>query len=65
MTNIVKKLAVILVVIMAISSFVYSQKLTGSIKGVVNDKEGNPLPGVIVTASSPSLIGIQFFYYNF
>lgn len=61
MTNTVKKLAVILVVIMVTGSFAYSQKLTGSIKGAVNDEGGNPLPGVTVTASSPSLIGIQSF----
>lgn len=31
---------------------------TGAIRGVVRDKDGNPLPGVEVTATSPSLLGV-------
>jgi len=61
MENITKKLVLILAILLIISSFAYSQRLTGSIKGVVSDEEGNPLPGVTVTASSPSLIGTQTF----
>lgn len=61
MKNITKKLVLILAILLIISSFAYSQKLTGSIKGVVSDEEGNPLPGVTVTASSPSLISTQSF----
>jgi len=30
---------------------------TGAIRGVIKDKEGNPLPGVNVTLTSPSLLG--------
>ncbi len=37
----------------------FSQTLTGSIYGTINDKEGNPLPGATVTISSPSLMGTQ------
>lgn len=41
-----------------ISSFVFSQsKETGAIQGTVATPEGEALPGVEVTISSPSLIG--------
>ena len=61
MKNISKKWVLILILLMAIGSVAYSQKLTGSVKGVVEDSEGNPLPGVLVTATSPSLLGTQSF----
>jgi hypothetical protein len=31
-----------------------SSRETGSIKGIATDEEGNPLPGVIITATSPA-----------
>lgn len=61
MKNLRKKLVSILLLLIAISSMAYSQKLTGSVKGVVEDEEGNPLPGVLVTAASLSLMGTQSF----
>jgi len=39
------------------ASLSYSQTLTGSIKGMVTDESGIPLPGVTVEISSPALIG--------
>lgn len=45
-------------VFLMLTNFSYAQsKTTGSIEGVVTDDEGNPLPGVTVTISSPDLIG--------
>jgi outer membrane receptor protein involved in Fe transport len=38
-------------------SFASSQAQTGSIRGYVSDDEGNVLPGVNVTISSPSMMG--------
>ena len=39
-------------------SIIFSQVLqTGNIRGKIVDNEGMPLPGVVVTATSPSLIG--------
>lgn len=61
MKDLNKKFVLILILIIAISSFAYSQKLTGTIKGLVEDNEGTPLPGVSVTATSPSLQGSQSF----
>jgi len=40
---------------------VSAQELTGSVKGKVVDNEGNALPKVKITASSPVLMGIQTF----
>lgn len=37
----------------------FAQVITGSIKGTITDDEGNPLPGVSVTASSPSMMGTK------
>ncbi len=45
--------------IFILSSILPAQVQTGSIKGVITDQEGNPLPAVTVTASSPSLMGVQ------
>lgn len=39
------------------SSLCWSQVTTGSIRGVVNDPDGKPIPGATVTISSPALIG--------
>jgi outer membrane receptor protein involved in Fe transport len=61
MKNIIKKLALTLIILTAVYSMAYSQKLTGSVKGVVEDDEGNPLSAVLVTAASPSLLGSQSF----
>ncbi|MFO7865584.1 MAG: carboxypeptidase regulatory-like domain-containing protein [Candidatus Aminicenantes bacterium] len=39
------------------SMFAVAQEQTGELVGTVTDEEGNPLPGVSVTADSPSLMG--------
>jgi len=37
----------------------FGQATTGSIKGTITDEEGNSLPGVSVTVSSPAMMGIK------
>ena len=39
----------------------WGQELTGSLRGTITDTEGNPLPGVTVTISSPALMGTRSF----
>jgi len=39
----------------------FAQRQTGSISGTVTDENGAPLPGVEVSISSPSLMGMQSF----
>lgn len=48
---------VFVLLILTISIPVFAQKETGVIQGVVSDVDGQPLPGVSVIATSPSLIG--------
>lgn len=45
--------------ILIFSSFGLAQRQTGSLKGSVVDDEGNPLPGVTVTITSPAMQGQQ------
>ena len=57
-----RKLIVFSLVILFLSSFYVlnaqiSSRETGSIKGIITDEEGNPLPGVAITVSSPALMG--------
>ncbi len=40
-----------------LSGLSFAQRITGKIIGEVTDEEGNPLPGVTVGISSPSLMG--------
>lgn len=40
-----------------IAGSVFAQRLTGKITGTVSDADGNPLPGVTLEISSPSLMG--------
>ena len=47
----------LILVLVALGESQVSQ--TGSIRGVVTDQNGEPLPGVSVTVTSPSLIGTQ------
>lgn len=44
-------------VLLICNSICWSQITTGSIKGLVSDPEGKPVPGATVTISSPALIG--------
>lgn len=41
----------------AFTAMVWAQSTGGNIRGVVNDSEGKPLPGVTVTISSKTLMG--------
>ena len=47
----------LVLILFSISEAQVSQ--TGSIRGIVSDQDGQPLPGVSVTVTSPSLIGKQ------
>ncbi|HOI44176.1 MAG TPA: carboxypeptidase regulatory-like domain-containing protein [Candidatus Aminicenantes bacterium] len=48
-----------LLMILTLPAILPAQTQTGSIKGVITDQGGNPLPAVVVHASSPSLMGVQ------
>lgn len=50
--------AFILCLLLVLASAAPAQELTGSLRGTVTDNEGNPLPGVTITASSPVLMGV-------
>jgi hypothetical protein len=50
--------AFILCLLLVLVSAAPAQELTGSLRGTVTDNEGNPLPGVTITASSPVLMGV-------
>jgi len=53
---------ILLVTILFITTLGFSQsRETGAIEGTVKDEQGNPLPGVTVTISSPSLMGVRTF----
>jgi len=57
MSSEVKKLFLIVLFVTFILTFAYSQTLpTGRLVGFVTDTEGDPLPGVAVTISSPALM---------
>jgi hypothetical protein len=47
----------VLFIVLAFSSFAFAQRQTGTIEGSVQDVNGLNIPGAIITASSPSLIG--------
>lgn len=47
---------------LSLISFGFAQsRETGAIEGTVKDDQGNPLPGVTVSVSSPSLMGVRTF----
>jgi hypothetical protein len=50
-------LLLVFLTIMGITNYMFGQILTGSIKGVVKDEEGEVLPGVTVEIKGPALIG--------
>ena len=57
-----KTLFSVLVIVLLLAPLAFSQsKETGAIRGVVADEQGNPLPGVNVTLSSGSLMGVRTF----
>lgn len=60
MNKIFKLIFIFLVTFAFVSLVVFSQsRETGSIEGKVTDDEGQPLPGVTITLSSPSLMGTR------
>jgi hypothetical protein len=42
-----------------LSSSALAQQLTGSLRGIISDPDGNPLPGVTVTVTSEAIMGAQ------
>jgi hypothetical protein len=44
-----------------ISGTVFAQRQVGTLRGVVTDTEGNLLPGVTITVTSPAMMGSQTF----
>jgi len=48
-----------LFVVLALTSTSFADRLTGSLKGRITDKQGYPLPGAFIYVSSPALLGIQ------
>jgi len=59
LTKKLTKILFILCLITGLASAVFAQEQTGSVKGVITDTEGNTLPGVTVTVTSPALMGTQ------
>ncbi|MBS3820033.1 TonB-dependent receptor [bacterium] len=58
----IKSLLVSLMILLLVSPFAFTQsRETGAIEGTVKDDEGEPLPGVTVTLTSPSLMGQRTF----
>ncbi|OGD13969.1 MAG: hypothetical protein A2W20_05940 [Candidatus Aminicenantes bacterium RBG_16_66_30] len=57
-----KKISFILAIVLLLAPVVFSQSRdTGAIRGSVKDDQGQPLPGVNVTISSPNLMGTRAF----
>lgn len=52
-----KILFTLMFVLLICNSICWSQVTTGSMKGLVSDPDGKPVPGATVTISSPALIG--------
>jgi len=48
-----------LIVVLALVSTSFADRLTGSLKGRITDKQGYPLPGAFIYLSSPALLGVQ------
>ncbi|HOM94984.1 MAG TPA: carboxypeptidase-like regulatory domain-containing protein, partial [Candidatus Saccharicenans sp.] len=56
----VKKFLIVFMSVLLFSPLVFAQsRETGAITGTVIDEAGAPLPGVTVTLSGPSLMGIR------
>ncbi len=52
------KKTLVICFILFLASSLLAQRQTGSIKGTVTDAEGQPLPGVSLTISSPDMLGV-------
>lgn len=53
------QIVVLVCLTLGLTSGIFSQVQTGSITGTITDSENNPLPGVTLTVSSPSLMGTR------
>ena len=53
------KVLFILCLTVGLTSAAMAQEVTGSVKGTISDTEGNVLPGVTVTISSPAMMGTK------
>lgn len=53
----INRFMILFLLVLITASAAFAQKETGAIEGTVVDNESRPIPGVTVTASSPSLIG--------
>ncbi|HSP06068.1 MAG TPA: carboxypeptidase regulatory-like domain-containing protein, partial [Acidobacteriota bacterium] len=53
----VRRIFASLLFFLLLAGVTWAQITTGSIRGVVSDSEGKPVPGATVTISSPSLLG--------
>jgi len=53
------KISLVFLMSLALASVSFAQRQTGSLSGLVIDKEANPLPGATVTISGPSLLGVN------
>src|SRR5438046_6496021 len=48
---------VLALVLIPVTGYAQTTRTTGALQGTVSDTQGNPLPGVTVTATSPNLQG--------
>lgn len=53
----VDRFMILFLLVLITATAAFAQKETGAIEGTVVDSDARPIPGVTVTASSPSLIG--------
>jgi hypothetical protein len=54
-----RSLVVVCLGLLSMASLVSAQERSGGITGTIKDSSGAVLPGVTVTATSPTLVGIQ------
>ena len=55
------KFLLIVCIAIGLSSLVFPQAQTGSIKGIIYDTDGNPIPGASVTVTSEAIMGTQVY----
>ena len=60
----IRLLFVLLVAVFFSTTPAFAQRQFGAIEGTVTEMEGSPIPGVTITASSPSLIGTTAVAYT-
>lgn len=59
MTKRIINVCLISVLVLSFTSGLIAQRQTGSIKGIVKDNEGNPLPGATAHLASEAIMGVQ------